>query len=207
MRIPCHPPAQATGIRSGLGRTIVVIALIASLPGCGGPPPARVTDLAATTPPGSARLALPVAEAAAAAWMRDARLIYIENDAALDPSGLSARWGFLFRSGIADSWRAISIGEGRVVHSGPLAFPFAAPDLPAEWIDSSEAVRRADQAGGRDFLDLHGGQLAHVVLGRGLFAALDGPPTWTVVYRATDKSELAIVVSGADGSILSRFEG
>jgi len=51
------------------------------------------------------------------------------------------------------------------------------------------------------------GRLAHVVLGRGIFTSWDGPPTWTIVYRAADKSELAIVVSGADGAILSRFEG
>jgi hypothetical protein len=192
---------------SAFGIVLGAIAFGAGLAGCGGTPAARVGDLAAAAPAGSARLALPAAEAAARAWMRDAHLIYVENDSDLDAGGVSPRWGFLFRSDLADSWRAISVAGGEVAHSGSLAFPFAAPDLPADWIDSSEAVRLADAAGGREFLDSSGGRLAHVVLGRGIFTPWEGPPTWTIVYRAADRSELAIVVSGADGSILSRFEG
>jgi hypothetical protein len=139
--------------------------------------------------------------------MRDARLIYVENDADLDQGGGAPRWGFLFRSDIADSWRAISVAGGEVAAAGPLSFPFAGPDLPPDWIDSGDAVRLADAAGGSAFCTTNGARLAHVVLGRGIFTSWDGPPTWTVVYRAADRSELAIVVNGADGSILNRFEG
>ncbi len=186
---------------------IASIVLGAALAGCGEKPRPRSDELGAPAPAGTARLALPVAEAAARAWMRDARLIYIENDSELGMSGDSPRWGFLFRSDLADSWRAISVAGGEIVSTAPLAYPFAAPDLPADWIDSSDAVRLAELAGGGEFRVARSAELAHVVLGRGIFTSWDGPPTWTVVYRAADRSKLAIVVSGTDGSIVSRFEG
>ena len=178
--------------------------------GCGGSKPPR--DPAEAAGPGhstqrTARRALVIAEAAASAWMRDAELIYLENDAAVALDGDSPRWGFLFHSELIDSWRNVAVENGRVVHQGPLAFPYAAPDLPAEWIDSSEAVRRAEAAGGRAFRERTGGDLENTVLTRGVFTPWEGPPTWTVVYRSPDRSEYAIVVNAANGSIVSRFEG
>jgi hypothetical protein len=174
--------------------------------GCGGGKDAARRDIAGDSPAGTARHALLAAEAAASSWMRDAHLIYLENDGPLAEGGQTPRWGFLFRSEMGDSWRVVSVENGRVVHEGPLGYPFAAPDLPAEWIDSSAAVERAEEAGGRRFRE-QGGLLEHAVLARGVFTPWDGPPTWTVVYRGTDRSELAIVVNAADGTILDRFEG
>jgi hypothetical protein len=176
------------------------------LAGCGGGKDATPQDVAGASPAGTARQALLAAEAAASSWMRDAHLIYLENDGPLATGGETTRWGFLFRSEVGDSWRIVSVENGRVVHQGPLGYPFAAPDLPAEWIDSSAAVARAEAAGGRRFRE-EGGHLEHAVLARGVFTPWDGPPTWTVVYRGTDRSELAIVVNAADGTILDRFEG
>ena len=184
-----------------------VLATTLALSGCGGSKHVAPQDIASDAPAGTARHALLVAEAAASSWMRDAHLIYLENDGPLAPGGQTARWGFLFRSEMADSWRNVSVENGRVVRAAPLGFPFAAPDLPAEWIDSNAAVARAEEAGGREFREKSGGELEHAVLGRGVFTAWDGPATWTVVYRGADKSELAIVVNAADGSIVSRFEG
>lgn len=188
------------------------IALISSLGpviwGCGGPARPPGVDLARTSDLGSARQALPVAEAAASAWMRDARLIYLENDSALDARGGAAAWGFLFHSELADSWRNVAVHRGQVAHEGPLPFPFAGPDLPAAWIDSNRAIGIAEDSGGREFRQRTGAALEHAVLGRGIFTDWNGPPTWTVVYRSPDGGgELAIVVNAADGSLLSRFEG
>ncbi len=186
------------------------MAILIAGSGCGGgPKPRDPAEAAGPADPTqrTARRALIVAEAAASGWMRDAELIYLENDAAVALDGDSPRWGFLFHSELIDSWRNVAVENGRVVHEGPLAFPFAAPDLPAEWIDSNEAVRLAEAAGGRAFRERSGGDLENAVLSRGVFTAWDGPPTWTVVYRSPDRSEYAIVVNAADGSILSRFEG
>jgi hypothetical protein len=182
------------------------LAVALGLAGCGGSKHTSPQDIASDAPAGTARHALLVAEAAASSWMRDAHLIYVENDSPL-VGGETARWGFLFRSEMADSWRNVSVENGRVVREAPLGFPFAAPDLPTEWIDSSAAVARAEESGGREFREKNGGELEHAVLGRGVFTAWDGPATWTVVYRGADRSELAIVVNAADGTILSRFEG
>jgi len=184
-----------------------VVAAVLALAGCGGSKHVALQEIASDAPAGTARHALLVAEAAASSWMRDAHLIYLENDGPLAPGGETARWGFLFRSEMADSWRNVSVENGRVVREAPLGFPFAAPDLPSEWIDSNAAVARAEEAGGREFREKSGGELEHAVLGRGVFTAWDGPPTWTVVYRGADRSELAIVVNAADGTIVSRFEG
>jgi hypothetical protein len=176
--------------------------------GCGGPARPPGIDSARTSDLGSARQALPVAEAAASAWMRDARLIYLENDSALDARGGAAAWGFLFHSQLADSWRNVAVDRGQVTHEGPLPFPFAGPELPATWIDSNQAIGIAEDLGGREFRQQTGAVLEHAVLGRGIFTDWNGPPTWTVVYRSPNQSaELAIVVNAADGSLLSRFEG
>jgi hypothetical protein len=187
--------------------SVFLILIAAGLSGCGSSKSSAPRDVAGAAPSGTARQALLTAEAAASSWMRDAHLIYLENDGVLAPGGETARWGFLFRSETADSWRAVSVADGKVVYQGPLGFPFAAPDLPDTWIDSNEAVSRAEDAGGRAFREKNGGDLEHVVLGRGVFTAWDGPATWTVVYRGADRSELAIVVNAADGTILNRFEG
>jgi hypothetical protein len=196
------------GVRIAIAGAIAMALIAAS--GCGGNrPPRDPAEAAGPADPTqrTARRALIVAEAAASSWMRDAQLIYLENDAAVGLAGDSPRWGFLFHSELIDSWHNVAVENGRVVHQGPLAFPFAAPDLPAEWIDSEEAVKRAEAAGGRAFRERSGGDLEHAMLTRGVFTAWDGPPTWTVVYRSPDRSEYAIVVNAADGSILSRFEG
>jgi hypothetical protein len=190
-------------------RTIAfILSLSAGLFGCGGPERPPAVDPTGAQNSGSARQALPAAEAAASAWMRDARLIYLENDSPLDAGGAAAAWGFLFHSELADSWRNVAVRDGQVAHEGPLPFPFAGPELPAAWIDSNRAVEIAEDSGGREYRQRTGAALEHAVLGRGIFTGWSGPPTWTVVYRSPGESgELAIVVNAADGSLLSRFEG
>ncbi len=174
--------------------------------GCGGPQPHPSLD-PTRAPAGSARQALRVAEAAASAWMRDSRLIYLENDSPPEAEGSALAWGFLFHSELTDSWRNVAVQGGQVIHEGPLGFPFAAPDLPETWIDSGDAVRIAEESGGRKFRQQTGASLRHVALVRGVFTEWSGPPTWTVVYRAPDRGELAIVVNATDGTVLQRLEG
>jgi hypothetical protein len=193
--------------RPSIPMLIGCVLLLSLLFGCGGPDRAPALDPTGGPSAPTARQALPVAEAAASAWMRDARLIYLENDGALRGEGGADTWGFLFRSEIADSWRNIAVSGGTVVHEGPLPFPFAAPVLPESWIDSARAVQIAETSGGRAFREQRGAALRHAVLGRGVFTDWGGPATWTVIYRAADHAELAIVVNADDGSVLERFEG
>jgi hypothetical protein len=188
-------------------RPFILIAGCLILAGCGGSSRPPVSDPAHDSTSLSARQALLSAEAAASAWMRDARLIYLENDSPLGPVGDADAWGFLFHSELADSWRNVAVKNRKVLHEGPLAFPFAAPELPLTWIDSDQAVRVAEESGGREFRTRTGALLRHAVLGRGVFTDWSGPPTWTVVYRSPEQGELAIVVNADDGSVLSRFEG
>jgi len=189
------------------GNILWLLVLLAAVPGCAqhaAPPsldPTRVPEA------GSARRALLVAEVAASTWTDDAELLYVENDSAISPSGGSTAWGFLFHSVTLGEWWNVSVQGDADVHEGALDFPFAAPGLPREWIDSNLALSIAEQAGGREFRQATAAAVRHAVLSRGVFNAVDGAPTWTVVYRSPTHGELAIVVDAIGGQVLDRFEG
>src|SRR6056297_2452643 len=149
-----------------------------------------------------------LATAAARAWSDDARLVYVENDARVGVDGRAARWGFLFWSKTRDEARGYSLRDGDVVEARPLGFDFDVPPLTAGWIDSDEALRHADEAGGAEYRELHAARLRNMVLTRGLLH-LDEPDrtTWTCVYDADGQPSLWIVVDAASGDVLRRWKG
>ncbi len=67
-------------------RTVILLTAVCILPAAG-------STFAGDDPiPFSPREALGLVEDAALAWELDAQLIYLENDEALTPTGLSGRW-------------------------------------------------------------------------------------------------------------------
>ena len=169
---------------------------------------AVVTVARAGDRPVAAADAVDLAATAARAWADDARLVYAENDEAVDADGRAARWGFLFHSTARDAARAYSIGDGEVERAEDLSFDFAAPPLASTWLDSDEALRHAEEAGGADYRGEHGATLRAMVLTRGLFHLDEADrTTWTCVYDAPGQPSLWIVLDARDGDVLRRWKG
>lgn len=149
-----------------------------------------------------------LASSSARSWADDARLVYVENDADVDATGLASRWGFLFYSASRDEARAYSLRDGRVVRADDLSFDFDAAPLADDWIDSDDALRRAEKEGGAAYRSDHAAELRTMLLTRGLMH-LDDPDrtTWTCVYDAPGQPSLWIVLDARNGDLLRRWKG
>ena len=159
-------------------------------------PPAR-----AESPVTSARSSLWLATVAAHAWAPDAQLVYLENDEALDASGRSARWGYLFRSASLGRARAWSVRDGRIVSAENLELRFDAPPLPAGWLDSDVVVAAAEKAATSARREPRG-RLVTLLLMRGAESDRDRDvTTWTFVYRAPGGASLHVVVDAVSGKV------
>jgi hypothetical protein len=156
----------------------------------------------------AARTGLVVATAAAQSWAVDARLIYVENDADVDSTGTSERWGYLFFSKSLDRARAYSVRNGRIVTAENLEMKFEAPPLTDAWLDSGQALAAAEKEAGLEFRAKQGGELSTMLLVRGVFQ--DGDPdltTWAVVYRTASGPSLFVVVDAASGRVRRTWRG
>jgi hypothetical protein len=164
---------------------------------------------AAPNAPFPARVGLELASAAAQAWSGDATLVYVENDEALEASGASPRWSYLFHSAANDRARVWSVSGGRIVTAENLDMRFDAPPVAAGWLDSGAALDAAERGGGAEFRkDHHGVRVETMLLMRGAFS--EGDPdatTWTLVYRASGGPALFVVVSAADGKVQRTWRG
>lgn len=151
---------------------------------------------------------LALAASAARAWADDAQLVYVENDEPVLADGTSPRWGLLYWSGSRGQSRAYSLRADKVQRAEDLDFDFAPPPLAAEWIDSREALRRADGAGGTRYRTEFGGRLRSMVLVRGVLH-LDDPrrTTWTCVYDAPQQPSLWVVLDAQSGKVLRTWKG
>lgn len=158
--------------------------------------------------PVSAQAVLPLAAASARAWADDAQLVYLENDEAVDAAGTSTRWGLLYWSASLERSRAYSLRENKVQRAEDLDFAFAPPPLAQGWIDSREALKRADAAGGAEFRSEFAGHLRSMVLVRGVLH-LDDPErtTWTCVYDAPSQPSLWVVLDAESGKVLRKWKG
>jgi hypothetical protein len=164
----------------------------------------RAEEPAAAT----ARTGEDLARAAAETWASDARLIYVENDEAIESGGSSPRWGYLFHSTMRDASRVYSVSGGKILHAGDLPFLFDAPPLPEEWIDSAAALAAAEDDGGTKFRTEHGGELRTMLLVRGLFHPNDPDgATWAVVYESPSAPSLWVVVDAASGKVVKTWRG
>ena len=158
--------------------------------------------------PVPAKAGLAAARAAALAWAQDAVLVYIENDEDLAAGGGSPRWSYLFRSGAKKRARGYSVRDGEIVASSYLPFAFDSPPNQEGWIDSGAAERAADEKGGREYRDLHGGAPATMLLMRGAFYDKDPDlTTWTVIYRAPGAPSLFVLVDAATGKAKRSWVG
>ncbi len=168
---------------------------------------AVTTGAHAESPAFSARAGIELAEEAALAWADDARLIYVENDAALDASG-AAGWGYLYSSRSLEQYRVYSLQNGKIKLSVNLDFEFDAPPLPRDWVDSGEAFVAAEKEGGARYRAEEGGSLSTMLLVRGLLS--DGDPntaTWAAVYTSPRKPPLFVVVDAKSGNVIRKWRG
>jgi hypothetical protein len=182
--------------RLGVAGTCLALVLAASVTRAGQPPAF------------AAREGLELASAAAQAWSGDATLVYVENDEALDGSGNSTRWGYLFHSASLDKARVWSVRDGKLVVASDLDMRFDAPPVSAGWLDSGAAVAVAEAGGGAEFCKAHGGRLVSMLLVRGALSEGDpGVTTWTFVYSATGAPSLFVVVDATDGKVQRTWRG
>ncbi|MDZ7391468.1 MAG: T9SS type A sorting domain-containing protein [candidate division KSB1 bacterium] len=121
----------------------------------------------------------------------------------VDSSGACAAWAYVFSRPGPDSGLVLVSADGMVVAELQV---FASPSvahLPLPWMDSREALRAAEHAGGRSFRERYPGATCTAVLGRGWLAALPGRAAWVVTYTAPGQSEsLEIVLDAANGELL-----
>lgn len=174
------------------------IALVSWIWTCGAP------LAAAEAPPATARGALPLALAAADAWADDARLVWVENDTAVDLEGRAATWGYLFYSPEKHSLRSWSVRDGAIVQARDHLVGAEAPGIDADWHDSAEPARRAWEQGGTEFCSAGGGGLQSLILVRGVFAATSA---WVAVFEAGTGPRLYVVVDARSGEVLKRWRG
>lgn len=155
-----------------------------------------------------AREGLALTRAAAKAWADDAALVYLENDEDLSSEGTAPRWGYLYYSPGKDRLRVYSVRAGEIVTAEDPGIQVWAPPLPAEWIDSREALVAAEREAGAKFCAEMNAHAQYAILMRGAFGEKDpGRATWVVVYQAASAPGLFVVVDAVGGSVLRTWRG
>ena len=148
----------------------------------------------------TARECLDVAAAAADAWADDARLVWVENDAAVDASGRSAAWGFLYYSPSHGAMRSWSVRGGVITTAEDHAVTAPAPAL-VEWVDSSAIAARVL---GRGQQSCTACSLESLLLVQGVFAP---GPTWVGVFGGNGGPRHYVVCDATSGEIVRDWRG
>lgn len=149
-----------------------------------------------------------LAQTAAVAWAKDARLIYVENDGAVRADGTAERWGYLYWSKERTEGRAYSILGDEILTAETLAFDFEAPPLPEVWIDAGIALAAAEREAGQKFRDEASGTLRSMILVRGLLDLEEAnAATWAVVYDSAVEASLWVVVDATSGKVVRTWRG
>jgi hypothetical protein len=158
--------------------------------------------------PFTARAGLDLAQDAAGSWAADARLVYLENDEDVGADGSAIRWGYLFYSERKGKARGYSVRDGKILEAADLGFEFDAPPLADTWIDSHEALIKAEKKAGEKYRRDHGGRLSTMLLIRGAFN--DSEPdatTWTLLYTSDTEPALFVVIDAAKGKVVKTWRG
>jgi hypothetical protein len=164
--------------------------------------------LAAPHVPYAAHAGLAPAEAAASVWAEDASLVYVENDEDVDGDGRSVRWAYLYYSPARHKARGWSVRDGKIVLAQDLDMKFEAPPVAVRWIDSAEALRTAEEHGGRDYCKRNAGHASTVMLSRGPFQVGDpDETTWTVVYTSAGAPSLFVLIDAEKGRVRRTWKG
>jgi hypothetical protein len=148
----------------------------------------------------TARECLEAAAAAADAWADDARLVWVENDAAVDASGRAAAWGFLYYSPEHGAMRSWSVRGGVITTGEDHAITAPAPAL-VEWVDSSAIAARVL---GRGQQSCAACSLESLLLVQGVFAP---GPTWVGVFGGNGGPRHYVVCDATSGEIVRDWRG
>ena len=192
---------SATPIRKRAGgsaaRAMQAARVWALVVACLGVPPARG---GAEPELRTARECLEVAAAAADAWADDARLVWVENDAAVDAAGRAAAWGFLYYSPAHGAMRSWSVRGGVITTAEDHAITAPAPAL-VEWVDSSAVAARVLDRGQQSCTAC---SLESLLLVHGVFAP---GPTWVGVFGGNGGPRHYIVCDATSGEIVRDWRG
>ncbi len=164
--------------------------------------------LAGEHAPFTARSGSGLTRDAALIWSSDARLIYLENDEPVGSDGSAIRWGYLYYSALLGKARCYSVRDGEIIEASDLGFDFEAPPLPDNWIDSSEALKTAEEKVGQKYRRDNGGRMATMILIRGAF--YDKKPdtsTWAFMYTSATEPSLVVVVDASNGKVVKTWRG
>jgi hypothetical protein len=170
----------------------------------------RALGMAATLGLGAATLAgaatardgVALSASAADAWADDARLVWVENDTAVDALGQAEAWGYLYYSPGKHAMRSWSVREQRIVAAVDQAVVAEAPAVEPDWKDSGEiaaaALRAAaDELGPQAALD-------DLLLVRGVFA----PGTaWVAVFASQGGPRLFLLFDAKSGDLQRKWRG
>ena len=148
----------------------------------------------------SARECLEVAAAAADAWADDARLVWVENDAAVDAVGRAAAWGFLYYSPAHGAMRSWSVRGGVITTAEDHAITAPAPAL-VEWVDSSAIAAPVLDRGRQSCTAC---SLESLLLVQGVFAP---GPTWVGVFGGNGGPRHYVVCDATSGKIVRDWRG
>ena len=158
--------------------------------------------------PFTARAGVEIAQDAAQTWAPDARLIYLENDEMIAPSGSAARWGYLFYSERKRQARGYTVRDGKILEASDLGFDFEAPPLADQWIDSGEAILIAEKKAGAKYRRENAGRLETMFLIRGAFHEKEpDATTWALVYKSDKAPALFVIVDAAEGKVVRTWRG
>jgi len=136
---------------------------------------------------GTARDYYDTAEQVAIAWHSDADLLYLLGTGdELYVAGELFLWSYFFESASDDSILMVLVSLGFPVLSQEISDTISILEpLPANWVDSDDAVAVAETHGGSEFRSVTGSDLMVATAGRGFYLPEIERPVWFFSYVDT----------------------
>jgi hypothetical protein len=161
--------------------------------------------IAGATPAGAetARDGLALAASAADAWADDARLVWVENDAAIDAFGQASSWGYLYYSPEKHAMRSWSVRGAEIVEAVDQAVVAEAPAIDSGWKDSAEIASVAVQKAVEE-LGVANPLIDSLLRVRGVFAP---GSAWVAVFSDGGGPRLFLLFDSRSGDLQRKWRG
>jgi hypothetical protein len=155
---------------------------------------------------GTARDYFEAANEEATDWHPNASLLYLVGTGdSMHDDGKALLWTYIFQSPADDSLLMVLISLGFPVLSEELydTIPLLEP-LPAEWIDSDQAIEVAEANGGSDWRATYDNDILVATAGRGFYWKDIPRPVWVLAYTdtLTYANSIRIFVDAVTGEYL-----
>ncbi|MBC7188515.1 MAG: hypothetical protein H5U38_15940, partial [Calditrichaeota bacterium] len=155
--------------------------------------------------PTTARRGLAVAQERARGWGARTTLVGAFSwGEEVDTTGTCGGWAYLFARPAVDSCLVLVTADSMLVAQYyALSLP-GMGQIPAAWIDSPEAIAKAEIAGGQAFRAAYPGALCSATLAHGWVAAFANRTLWVLSYRTPDGgATLEVVLDAVNGELLT----